>query len=431
MESITLTEKELFRLRIVQRILDGNLHYADASRELNLSRRQAMRLAKRLRHEGPAAFASLKRGRPPNNRLPADVRERVLELIHVQYHDFGPTLLAEKLAERHDICVSRETLRQLLISEKLHRARKRRLRPRPMRERRPRLGELTQIDGSPHAWFEERGPRCCLLLANDDATSTILAARFEPVETTDGYFELLNQYFGMHGRPVAIYSDRHSIFRHSKGSKLNNETQMQRALMELDIALLCANSPQAKGRIERAYRTLQDRLLKELRLHNVCTIEQGNAFLPGFIVQYNRRFAKPPAQPGDAHRSCVDVDLDSILVRRYTRKLTKDLTFQIGDIVYAIDPDPTHRFRTGMVVALMQHRDGTIEIWNKGMRVPVRCLGRRQRNAPIVSSKNLDVVLERKPAPKRPYSMPDTHPLKVLAARTWEARLRRLQHRGG
>lgn len=431
MESITLTEKELFRLRVIQRVLEGNLHYADAARELNLSRRQAIRLAKRLRRDGPPAFASQKRGRPPNNRLPADLRDRLLELIHAQYHDFGPTLLEEKLAERHDIHVSRETLRQLLIAEKLHRARKRRLRPRPMRERRPRLGELTQIDGSPHPWFEERGPRCCLLLANDDATSAILAARFEPVETTDGYFELLQQYFGSHGRPAAIYSDRHSIFRHSKGSKLNNETQMQRALMELGVALLCANSPQAKGRIERAYRTLQDRLLKELRLHNICTIEKANAFLPTFIAQYNRRFAKPPAQPGDAHRSCVDVDLATILVRRYTRKLTKDLTFQISDTVYAIDPDPTHRFRTGMVVALVQHRDATIEIWNKGMRVPVRCLGRRQRNAPIVSSKNLDLALDRKPRPTNPHTPSQDHPWKVLARRQWEARLRRLQRLGG
>jgi hypothetical protein len=200
--------------------------------------------------------------------------------------------------------------------------------------------------------------------------------------------------------------------------------------MELDVVLLCANSPQAKGRIERAYRTLQDRLLQELRLHDICTIEQANAFLPAFIVDYNRRFAKPPAEPGDAHRSCAQVDLRTILVRRYTRKLTKDLTFQIGDVVYAIDPDPTHRFRTGMAVALIHPPDGTIEIWNKGVRVPVRFLGKRQRNAPIVSSKNLDVVLERKSKQKQPYTMPESHPLKVLAQRTWEARLRRLQQRG-
>lgn len=431
MESIILTEKEILRLQTVQRVVDGALCYADAGQKLNLSRRQVMRWAKRLRREGPRAFASSKRGRPANNRLRADLRKHVIELIREQYCDFGPTLLAEKLTERHNITISRETLRQLLIAEKLHRPRKRRLKPRPMRERRPLFGELTQIDGSPHAWFEDRGPRCCLLLANDDATSTILAARFEPVETTDGYFELLRQYFHDYGLPAAIYSDRHSIFRQSQGTRINNETQMQRALIELNVTLLCASSPQAKGRIERAYRTLQDRLLKELRLHNVNSIEDANAVLPAFVAQYNHRFAKPPPQPGNAHRGIAQLDLQVILARRYTRKLTKDLTFQIGDVIYAVDPDPSHRLRGGMIVALVQRRDGAIEMWHRGVRLPVRCLGKRQRNAPIVSSKNIDAVLERNVRRSTAHTPRPDHPWKVLARQGWEAKQRRLGNRKG
>jgi len=431
MESITLTEKELLRLQVAQRLVAGALQYAQAAAELGLSRRQTMRFVKRLRSHGPQAFVSRKRGRRSNHRLADHVREQIVGLAKSEYRDFGPTLLAEKLAERNSIVVSRETLRQLLITENLHKPRRRRPKPRPMRERRPQFGQLVQVDGSPHPWFEDRGPRCTLLLAIDDATGAVLAGRFEHVETTDGYFAMLRTYFTDVGRPQAIYTDKHSIFRTCHGTKTNHETHVQRALMELDIQLICANSPQAKGRVERANRTLQDRLLKELRLQNISCMQEANAFLPTFIAQYNRRFSKPAAESGNAHRTCEGIDLDCVLVRRYTRKLTKDLTFQLGDVIYAIDPDPSHALRGGMYLWLLQHRDAGMQAWHKGTRLPVRCLGKRQRNAPIVSSKSLDTVLEQKPKPRGRWTPPLTHPWRMQTARACENKLRRLNRTQG
>lgn len=410
MESITLTASELLRLRTIQRVLDHGLSTGAAAEVLDLSTRQVKRLLTRLRDHGPSGLASRRRGCRPNNALDRDLRRTIIDLARTTYQDFGPTLLAEKLREHHAITVSRETVRTLLVAEGLHRARRRRLHPRPPRARRPCFGELLQADGSPHRWFEYRAVSCCLLLVNDDATSRIMAARFAPSETTNAYFELFRECFVQHGRPLAIYTDKNSVFRASTGE---GETQVQRALRELDIELICANSPQAKGRIERANRTLQDRLVKELRLRNICTVDDANAFLPEFIADFNRRFAKPPLLDTNVHRPIDPTVLDFALSRRFERKLTKNLVFQLNDQLYAVAPSGVHRLRTGMCIDVIERKDGTIASFWKGCELTLRPLGKRHRGTPVVSSQELNERVDRRhPDPRKAHVPPMSHPWK-------------------
>ncbi len=289
-----------------------------------------------MRSEGAASFSSTRRSRAPNNAFDPPTRARALVLAQAAYDAFGPTFLAEKLAEHDGIAISRETLRQWLIAAQLHRPRRRRHQPRPLRERRARVGELIQADGSPHHRFKERRGVCTPLLYVDDATTTILGGLFAEHETSDAYSELFERAFSEHGLPIALYTDKHSIFRiNNLDSTVDDETHVKRALRELDVELICANSPQAKDRLERANRTLQDRLVKELRLAKFSTIAAASAFLPQFLVAYNRRFAIAPREAINTHRPATASVLAAILTKRYQRVLASELTFQIHDNIIA------------------------------------------------------------------------------------------------
>ena len=256
------------------------------------------------RDGGASSIANQRRGCPSNNRLSDAVRDHAIDLVRDVYPDFGPTLASEKLAERHDLKISRETLRTWMRQAGIWVAWAERKRIQQPRYRREHVGELIQIDGSEHRWFEDRAAPCTLLVFVDDATSRLMELRFVASESTFSYFEALKTYLGRHGKSVAFYSDKHSIFRVSNENAVsgNGMTQFGRALSELNIDILCAITSQAKGRVERAHHTLQDRLVKELRLAGISTIEAANAFLPGFIAHYNDRFAKPPAREQDFHR---------------------------------------------------------------------------------------------------------------------------------
>ena len=244
-------------------------------------------------------MVSRRRGKPSNHRLDAEVEQKVLDLINEKYRDFGPTLAHEKLTEKHKLRISRESVRRIMIAEGMWKP-KRAKKPsaHQMRERRACFGELVQIDGSDHAWFEERGPKCTLLVYIDDATGQLLELWFVPDETFFAYCEASRHYFERYGKPVAFYSDKHGIFRVNQERPMglgSGLTQFGRAMQELDIQIICANTPQAKGRVERANQTLQDRLVKELRLRGISDIDSGNAYLPEFREDFNRRFAVLPA----------------------------------------------------------------------------------------------------------------------------------------
>ena len=254
-----------------------------------------------------------------------------MDWVRKRYADFGPTMACEKLTEVHGYRLSVETLRQWMMAEGLWKAKsRRRARVHQRRPRRACFGELVQLDGSPHAWFEDRGERCTLIVFIDDATSRLMYLRFVAAETTQAYMQALGVYLGRYGRPVALYSDRHSIFRINHGRQEGKVTQFTRAVKTLDIEPIHANTPQAKGRVERANQTLQDCLVKELRLSGIDGMEEGNAFLPSFMADYNRRFAVAPKSAQDAHRAVLHDagELDLILRRHETRKLSKNLTFQ-------------------------------------------------------------------------------------------------------
>ena len=268
MAVVSMSKREFDRLEVLTDVRSGRLRVADACAVLGLSRRQAFRLLRGLREGGAASLVSKHRGRPSNRRLSAAVRDLALALVRERYRDFGPTLAAEKLVERHGCAVSRETLRQWMIAEGLWVDRRHRLpSPHQPRRRRDCLGELVQIDGSEHAWFEDRGPPCTLLAFVDDATSRLMGLRFVASESAFSYFLATRAYIEAHGKPVAFYSDKHGIFRVNRKDSTGEElTQFGRALSELNIDILCADTPQAKGRVERAFGTLQNRLVKELRL---------------------------------------------------------------------------------------------------------------------------------------------------------------------
>jgi transposase len=271
-ERITMTMRELDRLKVIQDVVDGRLKPLRAAEQLGLTTRQIRRLVGRFREHGPQGLVSRRRSRPSNNRLDRVMAERALAIVRERYADFGPTLACEKLRECHGIRLAKESLRKLMMDAGLWVPR----RQRPAKVYQPRarracLGELIQIDGSEHAWFEDRAPQCTLLVYVDDATSRLMELHFTQTESTFSYFEATRAYIERHGKPGAFYSDKYSVFRSTDAGRTGHSTTpFGRAMYELNIDTFCANSSQAKGRVERAHLTLQDRLVKELRLHGIC-----------------------------------------------------------------------------------------------------------------------------------------------------------------
>ena len=417
-ETVAMSHKELDRVGVIRKVVDGELVQREAAIQLDLSVRQVKRLVRAFRAEGAAGLVSRHRGRPGNNRIGASVRDHFIELVRSHYHDFGPTLAHEKLVEQHGFGHSVETLRAWMIAEGLWRTRRQRQAPiHQSRPRRPCRGELVQVDGSPHAWFEDRGPRCCLIVFIDDATGELGALRFVPVESTQAYMDTLEGYLGAHGRPVALYSDRHSIFRVNHPDREGELTQFSRVLATLDIGAIHANTPQAKGRVERANQTLQDRLVKELRLRGISDIDAANAFLPEFTADYNRRFAKPPHSATDAHRPVLHSaeELALILAIHHTRKLSKNLTCQFHNREYQITGQGQGYRLRGSLVTLCEHFDGRVSVLSKGRQLPSRLLAEGEPPIPIEDEKSVHNRIDQikhQQAAKPAYKPPPDHPWK-------------------
>lgn len=398
---VCMSERELGRIEVLSRVVEGRLGVAHAAEVLRLSPRQVQRLLRTFRVEGAPALRHKARGRPSNNRLRDGVRDLALALVRESYADFGPTLAAEKLAERHGLEVSRETLRKWMAEDGLWLSRRQRRTFHQPRLRRERRGELVQIDGSEHRWFEDRAPACTLLVFIDDATSRLMQMRFVASESTFAYFEALEGYLREHGRPVAFYSDKHSIFRVAKAEAASGHgmTQFGRALAELNVEILCANSSQAKGRVERANRTLQDRLVKEMRLEGISTMEDGNAFLPSFMARHNLRFAKVPARPDDLHRPLADgLDrLRDVLCWRDQRYVGQQLTFSYERKRIMLETSEVTRGLVGQYVDTYAFPDGRLEVRWKGHTLPYRAFDPDQQHvthAAITENKRLSAVLE-------------------------------------
>jgi transposase len=400
MAVLVVSEMELSRLDTLQRIAERRLTCTAAAKLLGLSRRQVHRLLNAYRAQGPAALVSKRRGQPSNRRYPAELRHKALGLVREHYHDFGPTFAAEKLAEHHDLRISHETLRQWMIQDGLWLTRpERKKRVHQPRPRRGCYGELIQIDGCEHHWFEKRGSKCTLLVLVDDATGKLMHLAFVASESTFDDFHATRAYLEAHGKPLAFYSDRHGIFRVNRKGALGGDgmTQLGRALDALNIDILCANSPEAKGRVERAHQTLQDRLVKELRLAGISDREAGNAFLPGFMARHNARFAKPAAQAGvDAHRSlAAHDDLDTAFSWQEERRVSQRLTLQYDKMVFLLDPNETTRKVAGQRVRIFDYPDGRLAIRHQGLDLPYTIFDqvRQVEQGAVVEHKRLDAVL--------------------------------------
>lgn len=397
---VVMSERELNRIEVLSQVEDGLLDVTAAANLLGLTRRQVFRLLRRFREDGPSAIRHKARGKPPNNRYRDALKIYLLELVRENYPDFGPTLAAEQLEARHDVKVSRETLRKWMIEDGLWLSRKQRKSFHQPRLRRECFGELVQIDGSDHHWFEDRGPSCTLLVFIDDATSTLMQLRFVKSESTFSYFEALELYLAAHGRPVAFYSDKHTVFRVAKQAARTGHgmTQFGRALNELNTEILCANSSQAKGRVERANRTLQDRLVKELRLAGISDIEAANAFLPGFMERYNARFAKVPRRADNLHRALnVEPDrLRDIFCLRDERYVGQQLALSYERKRIILQETEITRGLAGKYVDTYEFADGRLDIRWKGISLPYSAFDKDQRvtHAAITENKHLSAVLE-------------------------------------
>jgi hypothetical protein len=399
MTVLSMSKQEFSRLDVLLRVQSGRLRVADACALMGLHRRQVFRLLRGLKQDGAPSLLSKRRGKPSNHRLPPEVRTLALSIVRERYVDFGPTLAAEKLAELHGCSVSHETLRNWMIEDGLWIDRRHRLAsPHQPRRRRDCLGELVQIDGSEHAWFEARGETCTLLAFVDDATSRLMHLRFVASESAFDYFRATRAYLEAHGKPVAFYSDKHGIFRVNAKDAVGGDriTQFGRALMDLNIDIICANSPQAKGRIERAFDTLQDRMVKELRLAGVSTIAAANDWLPGFIASYNARFGRQPLNGKDLHRSLAATDdLDEILTWREVRTVTNNLILYYDRMMLLLEPTPFARGLARKKVDVVNYPDGRFTVQFEGTPLPFRVFDKIQTVTPgaIVENKRLGAAL--------------------------------------
>src|SRR5271169_6906576 len=374
MTVITMSRNEPTRLRVLIDIGDGRLSVEDATGLIGVGRRQIYGLLEAFRVQGADGLISRKRGRPSNRARGAVFRETVLAIVRERYADFGPTLAAEKLSEVHGLDLGVETLRQWMIGAGLWVRRKDRLkRIHQPRARRDCLGELVQIDGSEHWWFENRGPQSTLLVYVDDATSRLMHLKFVETESTFDYFQATREYLEAHGKPVAFYSDKHGVFRVNSTGAVEGDgmTQFGRALHALNIDIICANSSQAKGRVERANRTLQDRLVKELRLRGISTIAAGNELLPGFLADYNARFGKEPRNAKNLHRLLLaDDDLADIFAWREERTVSNSLTLQYDKVVFLLEPNEITRELRRKRVTVVDYPDGRLAIRYRGLDLP-------------------------------------------------------------
>jgi len=344
---VTLTVREQKRLFVITEVLAGRWTCPQAAGKLELSLRQMRRLLGAYRRDGPAGLVHGNRGRPSHRRLPPEIREDVAALAATHYPDYNDHHLADVLAEDHGISISRSSVRRIRREAGLLTPRKRRPpRHRRYRERSPQPGMLLQLDGSQHHWLEDRGPELCLIAAIDDATGEVPGALFRLQEDAAGYFLLLRHISQSHGLPMALYADRHTIFHSPKKASLSEQlagqpprTQFGRLLHELSIQLIPAYSPQAKGRIERLFGTLQDRLVKALRQAGACSLEDANLVLQRFLPGFNSRFAVSPAQPGSSYRPWPSgLEPDDVFCFKHERVVAKDSTISFDGQLLPISP---------------------------------------------------------------------------------------------
>ena len=400
---IMASQEELRRLHVIQKILEGGLKQVEGAEILSLSSRHIRRVVKRVRGEGQRGIVHRLRGRPSNRKIPDQLKDRVIKLYRTTYKDFGPTLASEKLLERDGVSISDETLRSwLLEAGDWKRVRKGR-RHRQWRERKGHRGEMVQIDGSHHAWFEDRGDPCVLMGYIDDATGDVFGG-FYDYEGTMPAMDSFKRYIRKRGLPLEVYLDKHSTYKSTAKATIEEQlegveplSEFERALKELGVEVSHAHSPQAKGRIERLFRTFQDRVIKEMRLRGIKTIEEGNQFLEKYLPLYNKRFSVRPREKDDVHRPLPrGIDLSAILCIKTERTLRNDFTVAHNHKLYQIE-DATKASK----VIVQDRMDGSMRVTYQGRDLRFREITER----PLKENKQPIVTRRRKT-----YIPPADHP---------------------
>lgn len=406
---IMATQEELKRLNVIHKVLDKSITQAEAAGVLEVTDRHIRRIAARIAKEGDKGIVHKLRGQPAHNCTPGKIKNKALSLCKNTYEGFSPTLASEKLFERDKIKVSRELLRTWFIEEHIAYA-SRKARPhRNWRERKTHYGQMVQADGSHHDWFEGRGPWCVLMGQIDDATSKV-SAEFHGHEGTLPFMASFNSYIKAKGVPISVYLDRHTTYKSHKKPSIEDEledkeplTQVGRALKELGVDVIFAHSAQAKGRVERLFRTFQDRLVKEMRLRKIKSIEEANAFLKEYLLVYNKRFSVPAAKSADLHRPLPKgIDLDMILCKKTERALRKDFTVAHNKKLYQVE----NNIRAQKVI-VEERIDGSMLIRHKNMALKFKEITARPEK-----------IIQ--PKLSRPYGFPDrahtpaaNHPWKI------------------
>ncbi|TSA00336.1 MAG: ISNCY family transposase [Deltaproteobacteria bacterium] len=397
---LLMSEGERLRKVILEGIRDGRVTLKIAALRLGVTYRQLRRIWKRFQDEGDPGLIHRGRGRPSNRSKPVSLRHRAIRRYRERYEGFGPTLACEKLAQE-GIVLDHETFRRWLIEERLWAGPKVRVRHRAYRERKARFGEMLQLDGSQHRWFGRHEPEACLMNMVDDATGRTLSLMTES-ENLEGAMRLLWHWIERYGVPVALYTDRHTIYRAFRQPTLQEDlageeplSSFGRACKKLGIAILTAHSPQAKGRVERKHGVFQDRFLKELALQGITTIAAANTLLQnGFVEDLNRRFAVPPADPGDAHRPLAKREnLAAILCQEKSRTVSNDFTVRYEKRWYQITRDnrPLPKPRSRVTVRTLL--DGTMELWQEARRLAFEAI-------PIPTQRMADTASAAKPRPR-------------------------------
>ncbi len=415
--ALLMSQKEIDRYDVIKQTSEGILKQSKAAKRLNLSVRQVIRLCKRYRRDQAEGLIHKGRGRASNRKIKDEIQSEIKELAGTIYSGFGPTFMAEKLLERNQIKIGKEALRQLLIEGGFWKPKREKIKAiHQQRERRASFGELIQIDGSPHDWFEGRRPKCCLIVFIDDATSEILYAHFEKTESMRGYFRGLSYTIKTHGLPLGFYSDRHGIFRVNTGNDPEAQTQFGRACEQLNIELINARTPQAKGRVERANKTLQDRLTKELRLEKINDMETANKYITEkYLEKHNKRFGKIARSKEKAFvpNTRTPEEISEILSEQYTRKLSKNLELSFKNKTYQIQNEGKGRRLQQARIKVCKTLDNEIHLLYKRRQLEYKVIEKNEKRPSIVDEKSLNAVYDQKLNSRKIVKPNKSHPWKT------------------
>lgn len=417
-EQLTMSNKDIDRLKVLHSVMNNKLTWNQAANQLSLSKRHIGRLLVRVKSEGNKGIIHKLRGKPSNNRFDQQLIDTAINLVKTRYPDFGPSFANEKLLELHKITISTSTLRKAMIKTDSWHPRKQKTKHRQWRQRRSCVGELVQLDGSDHDWFEGRGPRCVLLIFIDDATSRILYGQFVTVENTFNLMSATKQYLLKNNRPIAIYVDKDGVYKINRQAAIEEQlkdeqplTQYSRAMAQLGIEPIFANSPQAKGRVERSFGTHQDRLVKELRLAGISNINAANKFLQKtYIPNHNARFAVAPANTFNAHRPLLKVhNLDAILSVQLIRTLANDFTLRYNNKYLQLLKNQKIRLRPKSKILIQSRLDGSLHLNFKGVALNYKSLPNRPYVPFYKANPSLAKALK---TASKPYIPPKSHPWK-------------------